>query len=184
MSGPTYIVLVEFSRLLLCGCQLITILLQHLSMSWSLQKTLLWILAQWTVCRITLNSYTQRFRRLMAIFQTVHLPSEFSWDWWNQENVVYIYMRLHYDKGIFYIGSTEKTVFFREQSRVRKFRQLVSGHLGYYEPALKLWHRMNNFYDFCIFPINSCFSTELLMMEASLQQTCQPQLNWPWINSL
>ena len=22
------------------------------------------------------------------------------------------------------------------------------------------------------------------MMEASLQQTCQPQLNWPWINSL
>ena len=93
-------------------------------------------------------------------------------------------MRLHYDKGIFYIGSTEKTVLFREQSRVRKFRQLVSGHLGYYEPALKLWHRMNNFYDFCIFPIDICLSAELLMMEASLQQTCQPQLNWPWINSL
>ena len=79
-------------RLLLYGCQLITIFLQHLSMPWSLQKILLWILAQWTVCRITLNSYTQRFRRLMAIFQTVHLPSEFSWEWWNQENVICVFI--------------------------------------------------------------------------------------------
>lgn len=169
-------------RLLLHGCRLISILLQYAAVPWYLQKILLWILAQWTVCRVVLNSHTQRFRRLLAIFQTLHLPSEFTWDWRNSTNVVY--MRLHFDNGQFYIGCTETDVFHREQSRLRKYRQLCSGHLGYFEPALKLWYRLRNFYEFAIFPTHQCDTTMLLAMEASFQQTLRPQWNWPWINPL
>jgi hypothetical protein len=161
---------------------LISILLQYAAVPWYLQKILLWILAQWTVCRVVLNSHTQRFRRLLAIFQTLHLPSEFTWDWRNSTNVVY--MRLHFDNGQFYIGCTETDVFHREQSRLRKYRQLCSGHLGYFEPALKLWYRLRNFYEFAIFPTHQCDTTMLLAMEASFQQTLRPQWNWPWINPL
>ena len=66
---------------------------------------------------------------------------------------------------------TEHDVFHREQSRLRKFRQLCSGHVGYCEPALKLWLR--NFHDVAIFPILQC----------EHQQTLRPQWNWPWINA-
>ena len=40
-----------------------------------------------------------------------------------------------------YIGSTENSVFLREQSRTRKYRQHALQQLAFFEPAIKLWHR-------------------------------------------
>ena len=90
------------------------------------------------------------------------------------------------DFGDFHIGSTETTVFLREQSRTRKYKQHVSQQLAFFEPAIKLWCKRDNFYQFCIFPLRSqCGDAEhRLSLEQALQQTLRPICNWPWINPL
>ena len=122
-------------------------------LTWRLQRMLLWSLSQWTVFGVCLNSWTNKRRRLMTILQHARLPFKFSWTWWTQTSV--IYMRLDLWDADFYIGATEHSVFDREQSRMRKFRQLGNQQLAYFEPALKVWFHLNNFYRFGCFPYNS-----------------------------
>ena len=49
--------------------------------------------------------------------------------------------------------STEHSVFDHEQSRIRKYSQPQANQVAFYEPALKLQHRRQNFSEFCIFPV-------------------------------
>ena len=83
-----------------------------------------------------------------------------------------------------YIGSTETSVFLREQSHTRKYRQHALQQLAFFEPAIKLWHRRDNCYQLCIFPVRfQCGDAEnRLSLEQALQQTLRPIYNWPWIN--
>ena len=83
------------------------------------------------------------------------------------------------DFGEFHIGSTETTVFLREQSRTRKYKQHVSQQLAFFEPAIKLWCKRDNFYQFSIFPLRSpCGDAEhRLSLEQALQQTLRPIYN-------
>ena len=57
---------------------------------------------------------------------------------------------------------------------------------GFFEPAIKLWCKRDNFYQFCIFPVRSqCGDADHgLSLEQALQQTLRPIYNWPWINPL
>ena len=114
---------------------------------------LLWSLSQWTVFGVCSNSWTNKPRRLMTILQHARLPFKFSWTWWTQTSV--IYMRLDLWDADFYIGATEHSVLDREQSRMRKFRQLGNQQLAYFEPALKVWFHLNNFYRLAVFLYNS-----------------------------
>jgi hypothetical protein len=82
------------------------------------------------------------------------------------------------------IGATDHSVFDREQSRVRKYRQLCNQQLAYFEPALKIWFPLNNFYPFARFPLQHTSSEHLSALETAFQTTYRPQYNWPWINSL
>ena len=148
-------------------------------LTWRLQRMLLWSLSQWTVFGVCLNSWTNKRRRLMTILQHARLPFKFSWTWWTQTSV--IYMRLDLWDADFYIGATEHSVFDREQSRMRKFRQLGNQQLAYFEPALKVWFHLNNFYRFGCFPLQQQNLDKLYAMETAFQTTYRPKYNWPWI---
>ena len=84
----------------------------------------------------------QTQRRILSIFRVLHLPQYWTFEWWSQTNVVY--MRLHWI-GEFYIGSTETTVFLREKSRTHKYKQHVSQQLAFFESAIKIWCKRDNF---------------------------------------
>lgn len=152
------------------------------NVSWTIQRTLLWVLSIWTLFGVCVNSLTQKRRRLMGILQQLQIPHRLTWQWWTQNTVVYMRLDLMYSE--FYIGATEATVFDREQSRTRKFRQLIGNQLAYYEPALKLWYRLDNFYRFACFPIKSCSTDTLFAAETAYQRLLRPQYNWPWINPM
>ena len=91
-------------------------------------------------------------------------------------------MKISAKHALFYIGSTEYDVFHREQTRVRKYRQLETDRLAYFEPALKLWHHFQDFHEFAIFPVKHCDVHQLQSEETSLQYVLRPEYNWPWIN--
>ena len=103
-----------------------------------------------------------------------------SWEWWTQSTTVY--MKISAKHALFYIGSTEYDVFHREQTRVRKYRQLETDRLAYFEPALKLWHHFQDFHEFAIFPVKHCDVHQLQSEESSLQYVLRPEHNSPWIN--
>lgn len=166
-------------KLLKLGLQWISILIEFMPSIWQLQEKLLWIQSQWILTFLCMQCYTQQQRRLMTILQVYHLPFQLTWEFWNQSSVVY--MRLHMTNGQFYIGSTQLNVFGREQTRLRKFRQLLNDQLGYFEPALKLWRRLGNFFEFGIFPLFTCSTDQLLCQETAVQKTTAPLWNWPQI---
>ena len=127
---------------------------------------------------------THKFRRLLSIFRVTSVPQKFSCEWWNTTRVVYC--RYHWC-GDFYIGSTEHSVFDRQQSRIHKYRQLPANQVACYEPASKMWHRRQNLFEFCIFLVILVWihpndGTTLLTMEQLFQQTFCPVYTWPWIN--
>ena len=156
------------------------ILSSSLFIPWVCQKILLWIQAQWTIASFHLNSWTQQHRRILSIFQFLDIPSMVSWEWWTQSTTVY--MKISAKHALFYIGSTEYNVFHREQTRVRKYRQLETDRLAYFEPALKLWHHFQDFHEFAIFPVKHCDVHQLQSEESSLQYVLRPEYNSPWIN--
>ena len=59
-----------------------------------------------------------------------------------------------------------------------------ANQVAFYEPAVKLRHRRQNFFEFCIFSvwIHPNDGTNFLTMEQSFQQTLRPIYTWPWIN--
>jgi hypothetical protein len=115
-------------------------------------------------------------------FQHAQLPYRLTWTWWMQTSLVY--MRVDLITADFYIGATEHSVFDREQSRVRKYRQLCNQQSAYFEPALKIWFHLNMFYQFASFPLQHANSDQLSALETAFQTTYRPQYNWPWISSL
>ena len=66
-----------------------------------------------------------------------------------QPNVVYL--RFHPHRHAYYIGSSVLSLFDREMSRKRKYRQLCSGITAYYEPALRYWKRPRTFFNMLLF---------------------------------
>ena len=91
-----------------------------------------------------------------------------------------VYMKVSLFHRYFYIGSTTLDIFQREQSRLRKFRQLEKNQLAYYEPALKFWHRTNTFWQYVGIPLLHV-KTDVLAVETALQKQLSPTLNWPHI---
>ena len=133
---------------------LLASLLQYSSqLPWQIQRPFLRSISHWTAFGIFLNSWTQKRRRLMTILQHVQLPYRFTWTWWTQSSI--IYMRLDLFTADFCIGATDHSVFDREQSRVRKYCQLCNQQLEYFEPALKTWFHLNNFYSLLVFHCNT-----------------------------
>ena len=86
------------------------------NLSWTIQRTLLWVLSVWTLFGVCVNSLTQKRRRLLGILQQLQIPYRLTWTWWTQSTVVY--MRLDLMHSQFDIGATEATVFDREQSGI------------------------------------------------------------------
>ena len=100
-----------------------------------------------------------------------------------QPNVVYL--RFHPHRQAYYMGSSILSLFDREMSRKRKYRQLCSGINAYYEPALRYWKRTRTFFQHSVIPLQ--LNTDTLTTrstEISFQQQYRPQLNHPWINPL
>ena len=96
-----------------------------------------------------------------------------------------IYLRFHPHRQAYYIGSSILSLFDREMSRKRKYRQLCSGITAYYEPALRYWKRTRTFFQHAVIPLQ--FTSDSLTTrstEISFQQQYRPQLNHPWINPL
>ena len=100
-----------------------------------------------------------------------------------QSNVVYL--RFHPHRQAYYIGSSVLSLFDREMSRKRKYRQLCSGITAYYEPALRYWKRTRTFFQHAVIPLQLTSDTlTTRSTEISFQQQYRPQLNHPWINPL
>ena len=80
-------------------------------------------------------------------------------------------------------GSSILSLFDREMSRKRKYRQLCSGINAYYEPALRYWKRTRTFFQRAVIPLQLTSDTlTTRSTEISFQQQYHPQLNHPWIN--
>ena len=77
-------------RLLLNGRQWIACLLQFSSFKfsnngpWNVQQFLMWILSQWTATSLLLLAYNQTQRRILSIFHVLHLPQNWTLEWWSQ----------------------------------------------------------------------------------------------------
>ena len=123
---------------------------------------------------------THKFRQLLNIFRVTSSASEILL---GVVNTTRVYCRYHWC-GDFYIGSTEHSVFDREQSKIRKYGQFQANQVEFYEQALKLWHRLQNLFEFCTFLvwIHPHDGTTLLTKEQLFQQTFRPICNWPWIH--
>ena len=145
---------------------------------WEVQRILYWLRAQWCMA-ILRHECTTRFRkRIVAILQAHDVPDNFTLEWFLRTSVVYMKVSLFH--RYFYIGSTTLDIFQREQSRLRKFRQLEKNQLAYYEPALKFWHRTNTFWQYVGIPLLHV-KTDVLAVETALQKQLSPTLNWPHI---
>ena len=84
-----------------------------------------------------------------------------------------------------YIGSTTVDVVSREYSRMRKFKQLLHGTDGFFEPALRIWRNYDLFFKFIALPLRQCSDEyELRGLETTLIQQWRPKLNHPMVNSL
>ena len=96
-----------------------------------------------------------------------------------------VYLRFHPHRQAYYIGSSILSLFDREMSRKRKYRQLCSGINAYYEPALRYWKRTRTFFQHAVIPLRLTSDTlTTRSTEISFQQQYRPQLNHPWINPL
>ena len=92
-----------------------------------------------------------------------------------QPNVVYL--RFHPHRQAYYMGSSILSLFDREMSRKRKYRQLCSGINAYYEPALRYWKRTRAFFQHAVIPLQ--LNTDTLTTrstEISFQQQYRPHL--------
>ena len=96
-----------------------------------------------------------------------------------------VYLRFHPHRQAYYIGSSTLSLFDREMSRKRKYRQLCSGTTAYFEPALRYWRRTRTFFQHAVLPLQlTSDALTTRSTEISLQQQFRPQLNHPWINPL
>ena len=96
-----------------------------------------------------------------------------------------VYLRFHPHRQAYYIGSSILSLFDREMSRKRKYRQLCSGITAYYEPALRYWKLTRTFFQHAVIPLQlTSDSLTTRSTEISFQQHYRPQLNHPWINPL
>ena len=152
------------------------------ALPWHVQERIMWILSVWTIFAYIIRPFSAKNRRLLTILRQCELPEILSWTWWNRSSIVYC--RLHFRNAQFYIGSTEQTMFSREQSLLRKYRQLKKDQLAYYEPALKAWSAQRNYFQFIGFPLLQTDVDKLLAVETACQRTFRPIYNWPWINPL
>ena len=91
--------------------------------------------------RKTFLSLLHRFRPLHPLYLQDYL----------QPNVVYL--RFHPHCQAYYIGSSILSLFDREMSRKRKYRQLCSGINAYYEPALRYWKRTRTLIQHAVIPL-------------------------------
>ena len=69
-----------------------------------------------------------------------------------------VYLKFHRNQTMFYVGSTSVGVHKRDQTRLRKLRQLQKNRLVHCEPALRWWHkhgRMLQFSSIVIFRAQS-----------------------------
>jgi len=70
---------------------LLASLLQYSTqLPWQVQRTSLWSLSHRTVFGIYLNSWTQKRKRMMTIFQLAQLPYRLTWTWWTQTSLDYM----------------------------------------------------------------------------------------------
>ena len=95
----------------------------------------------------------------------------------HQHHTVYLrYCSLRNEQ---YTGMTDDSIMAREGNRKRKFYQqgLVNK-----EPALKVWHRRHNYFQYVTIPVVCC-GTALASkaMETLLISRWKPQLNWPYV---
>ena len=102
--------------------------------------------------------------------------------WWDLSGAVF--MRLDFDSGQSYIGSTEHDVFIENNQMFASTDSCCVLGIG---AILNLCWNYGSVLEVSVksqFPIHQCELSQLLTREALFQQTLRPQRNWPWINRL
>ena len=132
---------------------------------WKLQQVLLWLQASGTVFGLYVFHHTPS--SLHPLLLKYSVPLELPWDWYFRPSIVY--WRFSLKHTAFYIGSTSQDAFLREQSRLRKYRQLCQDVAAYFEPALQYWRRTKSFFQFSILPLCQEESAVLAAAESSMQ---------------
>ena len=80
-------------------------------------------------------------------------------------------------------GSSSSNVFSREQTRYRKYRQLETGQLAYFEPAFEtLGASFLISMNLVFFHYDVVTHNIYWLRETAVQTICQPAYNWPWIH--
>ena len=125
---------------------------------------------------------TKRFNSLRSLLQ--HELTDLDSDSWAQYSFHgVVYARVHCGSHLFYVGSSTLSLHEREQSRVRKYRQLQNDRIAFYEPALRWWKATGTFYQYIVIPV-ALRERDVQACELNLQTHFQPKLNWPWISPL
>ena len=116
-----------------------------------------------------------------------------SWPLSSLKHMVYCKLHTGLQKGLyyglrsskFYIGSTAKSMFSRDQSRKRKAKQLNNGKLVKAELVLQFWKHYQNEHEFALLPIATAPDERFIRIrELTLIQKWQPILNYPFICKL
>ena len=83
------------------------------------------------------------------------------------------------------MGATAKSILQREDSRFRKFQQILRSQHAYFEPAFDYWHRTNTYWLFTPLEITLVPpGSKLWAGESTWQYTLKPQLNAPCIHRI
>ena len=109
-----------------------------------------------------------------------------SFDQFHSPSQIYPRLPLDRDQPAWWcIGSTIHSPLQREQSRIRKYSQLERGLDAFYEPALRIWHARQNFYQYFVAPLRQLEDhRELRAYELELIKIFKPKLNHPHCNPI
>ena len=124
-----------------------------------------------------------------------HGISHHTWCWalFDKAHMVYAKLHVGLQDGLFYslksskfyIGSTAKSMYGRDQSRKRKSKQLKKGKLVKAELVLQYWKHYQNEHEYALLPIGSAPDERFIRIrELVLIQKWQPILNYPFICQL
>jgi hypothetical protein len=142
------------------------------------------LLSRCFVCFILRFAHTRRFLKLKQLLTTNRVTIQsYTWSFWSANHVTYL--RCSFSHHPFYIGATSVSVFERESSRTRKFKQLCKGTLGSFELALRWWKSSNSYWHFITIPLqqHDCTTSTFAHEHYLIHKFC-PALNQPFITSI
>ena len=120
-------------------------------------------------------------------------PDTWSWQLYDRKYMVYCKLHAGLQSGLyyslrpskFYIGSTAKSMYGRDQSRKRKSKQLRKGKLVKAELVLQYQKHYGNEHEFALLPVATAPDDRFVRIRELVPiQKWQPILNYPFICKL